>query len=221
MHRSAFAIVQGSIIQRKSLHYCFLLDINECQENTHNCQQICQNTAGGFTCNCNTGYILDADSRTCNGECITSFPQPESLIHLLVLLEWVDINECGSRNGGCAHVCTNTVGTFTCSCRTGFMLTSDQRSCVGKVNVPPKNIEVLTFKCVFFFVFFCHLCLVVINQCAQANDNCDQFCMQNGVTVTCSCRTGYTLAENGRTCNGEDNWKKNKKTCWVILNSHI
>ena len=35
-----------------------------------------------------------------------------------------DVNECASNNGGCAHTCTNTEGSFTCSCRTGYELGS-------------------------------------------------------------------------------------------------
>ena len=43
-----------------------------------------------------------------------------------------DINECSSTNGGCNHVCTNTIGTFLCSCNSGYELESDQRTCVGE-----------------------------------------------------------------------------------------
>ena len=43
-----------------------------------------------------------------------------------------DINECSTNNGGCAHSCVNTQGSFTCSCRSGFQLASDGRGCDGK-----------------------------------------------------------------------------------------
>ena len=43
-----------------------------------------------------------------------------------------DINECSTNNGGCAHNCVNTQGSFTCSCRSGFQLASDGISCNGK-----------------------------------------------------------------------------------------
>eukprot|EP00731_Ephydatia_muelleri_P028193 Em0019g1066a len=42
-----------------------------------------------------------------------------------------EINECLASNGGCAQICTNTVGSFTCSCNTGYSLGADARSCVG------------------------------------------------------------------------------------------
>ena len=42
-----------------------------------------------------------------------------------------DINECGVSNGGCSHICTNTEGGFECSCRVGYTLDSDRKSCSG------------------------------------------------------------------------------------------
>ena len=43
-----------------------------------------------------------------------------------------DVNECLSGNGGCEHICTNTVGNFSCSCTLGFSLDSDLMNCSGK-----------------------------------------------------------------------------------------
>lgn len=42
-------------------------DINECSANTHNCQQRCTNTPGGFTCGCQDGYRLQSDRKSCSG----------------------------------------------------------------------------------------------------------------------------------------------------------
>lgn len=48
------------------------------------------------------------------------------------LLSITDINECLSFNGGCEDQCTNTVGSYTCSCPTGFSLIS-HTACQGAV----------------------------------------------------------------------------------------
>ena len=45
----------------------FYSDIDECNNETHNCSQICTNTNGSFTCGCRNGYQLDTDVVTCNG----------------------------------------------------------------------------------------------------------------------------------------------------------
>ena len=36
-----------------------------------------------------------------------------------------DINECAYNNGGCEQVCVNTVGSFVCSCYSGYTLSSE------------------------------------------------------------------------------------------------
>ena len=46
-----------------------------------------------------------------------------------------DINECDANNDGCSHNCTNTEGSFECSCRVGYILDSDGKGCSG-INVP-------------------------------------------------------------------------------------
>ena len=42
-------------------------DINECTAGTHQCEQVCQNTVGSYTCACNSGFVLDSDGRSCDG----------------------------------------------------------------------------------------------------------------------------------------------------------
>ena len=56
----------------------------------------CENTYGGFSCQCNDGFTES------NGDCI-------------------DINECEGENE--CHVasdCTNLVGSYSCKCKDGF-----------------------------------------------------------------------------------------------------
>ena len=45
---------------------------------------------------------------------------------------YADINECLSANGGCDHTCTNTEGSFYCTCDNGYELHSDKLTCEGK-----------------------------------------------------------------------------------------
>lgn len=44
-----------------------MTDIPECSENIDNCEQLCQNTQGSFSCSCRTGYRLALDGAACNG----------------------------------------------------------------------------------------------------------------------------------------------------------
>lgn len=41
-----------------------------------------------------------------------------------------DIDECAASNGGCDQRCTNTPGSYQCSCNLGF--TQSGHSCQGK-----------------------------------------------------------------------------------------
>ena len=42
-----------------------------------------------------------------------------------------DINECATGNGGCEQSCSNSVGSYACSCSAGYVLGADGRSCVN------------------------------------------------------------------------------------------
>ena len=48
----------------------------------------------------------------------------------------VDVNECDTANGGCADTCTNSDGSFACSCGSGYVLNADGVSCDGKDGMP-------------------------------------------------------------------------------------
>ena len=47
--------------------YPICIDINECEEDAHNCTDVCVNVQGGFECACNQGYTL-ADPTSCTGK---------------------------------------------------------------------------------------------------------------------------------------------------------
>lgn len=43
----------------------------------------------------------------------------------------VDINECRENTDGCAQICSNTIGSYTCSCNIGYRLDMDRHACNG------------------------------------------------------------------------------------------
>ena len=43
-------------------------DIDECSDENDGCSQTCTNTIGSYICGCNTGFVLDSNGATCNGE---------------------------------------------------------------------------------------------------------------------------------------------------------
>ena len=45
-----------------------------------------------------------------------------------------DVDECASGNGGCNQNCVNNDGSYECTCNTGYVLDTDQRTCIGLFN---------------------------------------------------------------------------------------
>jgi len=43
-----------------------------------------------------------------------------------------DVDECDISNGGCEQMCTNTIGSFYCSCGTGYLLSGNGLNCSGE-----------------------------------------------------------------------------------------
>ena len=61
----------------------------------------------------------------------TSFRSWGALI--LKSLFCADVDECADQNGGCSHNCSNTAGSYYCSCLSGYTLnTTDNTSCDGR-----------------------------------------------------------------------------------------
>ncbi|KAK7468035.1 hypothetical protein BaRGS_00036739, partial [Batillaria attramentaria] len=68
----------------------------------------------------------------------------------------ININEC---QGGtqCSQVCTDTIGSFICSCNTGFQLSADGRTCAD------------------------------VDECSVGNGNCDGRCRNSLGSYQCEC----------------------------------
>jgi hypothetical protein len=43
----------------------------------------------------------------------------------------VDIDECTEGTSGCSHICSNTEGSYICSCQSGYRLDNDNHGCRG------------------------------------------------------------------------------------------
>ena len=43
-----------------------------------------------------------------------------------------DLDECALGISGCNQICTNTNGSYVCSCYLGYQIALDNRTCTGK-----------------------------------------------------------------------------------------
>ena len=112
-----------------------LTDINECNSNNGGCDQTCTNHIGTYNCTCSNGYTLGNDAHGCNGKIFVLILLLSGVVccgyWLYFSCLFVDIDECSSDNGGCQHNCQNTAGSYRCSCKDGFRLSSDKHTCEG------------------------------------------------------------------------------------------
>ncbi|CAH8638451.1 unnamed protein product [Heterobilharzia americana] len=206
--------VSDSSVEKQGFTATFQKEFDECKTMKHGCSHTCINTLGGYRCQCEIGYELNADGKHCEDACggvinesngtiqTPSFPDlypprknciwkilapPKTTIFLnfthfnlegrnrecrydfinvysgptdnqkkigtfcgdqiplpitshtnelsiefysdksvqrtgFRAVFFTDRNECDDNNGGCQHICTNTIGSYYCACRPGFNL---------------------------------------------------------------------------------------------------
>jgi cysteine-rich repeat protein len=154
------------------------------------------------TCRIESGYTCDGEPSACN-----------------------DIDECAVANGGCAQLCTNSDGWFSCTCMTGYMLAADQRACddidecavanggcaagVVCMNVPgtrtcsacPQGFEGDGVTC------------TDVDECATNNGGCAHTCNNSPGAYACSCDAGYLLDIDAHDCTDVDECATNNGGC--------
>ena len=155
--------------------YYFFLDQNECTNGVASCNHHCQNTPGDYYCYCKTGYKLDIDNETCIGK--VGFSKKKHIYKVLISKKhhgffFLDTIECNNNNGGCAQHCTNTNGSYYCTCDSGYDLGSDGHACIDS------------------------------DECALDTHLCDHHCYNNIGSYTCGCKIGYVLESDGLNCSG-------------------
>ena len=105
---------------------CFIhvADIDECERNEDNCHvnAQCTNTEGSFNCSCKPGYF--GDGVACTSKIIIVMDQSKSFEVLITCFcsASTDVDECIQGEHTC-HVnanCTDTDGSFNCTCREGY-----------------------------------------------------------------------------------------------------
>ena len=59
------------------------------------------------------------------------FKSSKKQMTLLIIFLITDNNECDTDNGGCSQICTDIIGSYKCSCNTGYNLGDDNHGCTG------------------------------------------------------------------------------------------
>jgi len=50
------------------LYFSYLTDVDECLGNNGDCEQLCVNSAGSFSCACRPGFYLASERKRCLGK---------------------------------------------------------------------------------------------------------------------------------------------------------
>lgn len=86
---------------------------------------------GSYYCNCSgPGYQLQRDGTTCDSKFRSSHDHHINVYFLTSA--HADIDECAEDIDRCAQNCTDTDGSYVCSCGIGYRLASDSRGCNGR-----------------------------------------------------------------------------------------
>ncbi|XP_035305530.1 matrilin-2 isoform X4 [Cricetulus griseus] len=104
---------------------------------------------------------------------VANFSQIESLTSVFQN-KLCAVHMCSVLEHDCAHFCINTPGSYTCRCKQGYILNSDQKTC---------RIQDL---------------------CATEDHGCEQLCVNVPGSFVCQCYSGYTLGQDGKRCAAVD-----------------
>ncbi|XP_025083996.1 fibrillin-2-like [Pomacea canaliculata] len=202
------------------------VDRDECRDKV--CDQVCNNTAGGFSCSCYDGFALNKDERTCSAcpylkygpECLQTCTCSGRSVACHPVRGCVcqdgwtgttcmdDVDECVENPDACGldQTCVNNRGSYSCTCRVGYIL--DQNGvCQGIVTLvficPAKVLQ-----CVFFYFFV----IIMSNQVCEVQDfpltfllgqpgDCQHDCVNVLGSFNCECKYGYRLNADRKTCS--------------------
>ncbi|KAH8267406.1 hypothetical protein KR018_008931, partial [Drosophila ironensis] len=191
------------------------VDIDECRDQIHECKisQYCYNTIGGYHClnvkakHCPPGSYFESELEECQEKNekqqhyinkSTSLTTPKNNLcgvgFIIQNDRCADIDECAhSSTNNCTvyshKECKNSLGSYSCECKTGFNLDITLQECVD------------------------------INECSINNHNClpTQRCDNTIGSYICtrlqSCGTGYTLNAETGNCDDDDECALNTHNC--------
>ncbi|XP_058065891.1 fibrillin-1 [Anopheles bellator] len=168
-------------------------DIDECTVGNGGCSHTCLNTLGRAFCTCPDGYMLDDDWKTC-----------------------IDVDECANQKSiasdhRCHGRCINTVGSFRCQEEVlgdadgeSFVAgdgTARSLSVGGSGELQKEQLPDYDTLCPTGYHFNTTMgdCQDT-DECGSANGGCQQHCINSDGSYYCSCKYGFKLNIDKRSC---------------------
>ncbi|XP_013396588.1 uncharacterized protein LOC106163529 [Lingula anatina] len=143
----------------------------------------------------------------------------------------LDIDECSANTDGCEHNCTNSVGSYTCSCNAGYSLAVDNHSCqdLNECSLTTDGCYHMCNNTVGSFTCSCNTGYTLqgdgkscqdIDECSANTDGCEHNCTNTEGSYTCSCNAGYSLAVDNHSCQDINECNSNTHGCEQVCNNH-
>ncbi|KAK3595092.1 hypothetical protein CHS0354_043192 [Potamilus streckersoni] len=225
-------------------------DIDECN-GANDCSQICSNTLGNYRCTCEEGFRLNSTDRRscypakqCNPSSISACESKQALCVFIngsddcycakgyqnISDTCIDINECTHYPSPCSGNCSNTNGSYICSCPPGKKLGDDGSNCITCSTTRYGENCNQNCTCIASNTIQCDSingtckckngwqgqdCNQDVDECRPNNTHCNesnQYCSNTPGSYTCICSTGYTIDFNGR-CIDIDECMEGTDTC--------
>eukprot|EP00057_Strongylocentrotus_purpuratus_P008865 XP_011663339.1 PREDICTED: fibrillin-1 isoform X1 [Strongylocentrotus purpuratus] len=177
-------------------------DIIECL-GENDCQQICYNEEGGYSCACWDGYEMDGSGFNCT-----------------------DIDECSRNSSACENgMCMNLVGSFNCSCNSGYELSNDNITC-SDINECLQGADECQQICSNEEGGYSCACwdgyefdegglnCTDIDECSRNSSACENgMCMNLIGSFNCSCNSGYEISNDNITCSDINECSASPSVC--------
>ncbi|KAH9505773.1 hypothetical protein Btru_055750 [Bulinus truncatus] len=136
----------------------------------------------------------------------------------------IDINEC-SGNQTCQQKCINTLGSYYCSCNSGYRRNTVNSKLCDEINECEENTDDCSqvcdnspgsFECKCFPGYYMKngVCEKnMTNEDLCRTQNCSQICFVENGEARCDCLVGYALDKDGIICRNIDECSLPKKPC--------
>eukprot|EP01043_Picozoa_sp_COSAG02_P036658 COSAG02_NODE_2700_length_8207_cov_2.292057_3_plen_704_part_00 len=162
-------------------------EIDECDSSPCQHNSTCTDRLGFYRCECIDGF----SGTNCD----------------------LDVDECASTPCLNGATCTDAIDAYTCACVVGWDGTECATNIDECVSLPCQNDgicidQVAAYSCDCVEGWDGDECQEEVNKCERNEDTCDDFfatCEHLGPgTYACTCLTGYTTTDEGRTCTDID-----------------
>nr|XP_006010817.1 PREDICTED: matrilin-4-like [Latimeria chalumnae] len=163
--------------------------VDMCTEMDHGCEHICISTPGSYYCECNPGYKLNEDGKTCS-----------------------PVDLCAEGKHDCEHICVTSPGSYSCRCRAGYYLNRNKKTC-SMIDYCSFGNHSCQHECVSVLNGYYCRCnegytLQDDGKTCQSNDlcnvvdhGCEFKCVSTPGSYYCICPGGQQLQEDGKTCS--------------------